>query len=121
MASAAQSPLHSAAPNVPSLPGSVTELQPLQFAGLRFATVTLVAILLVMAVLLLKPTVSLHPAPPGLTLDQLTIEERWAKMQSGYLKDGLDRSLQMAQLLITGTLLPVLTAVLGYLFAKRED
>jgi hypothetical protein len=55
------------------------------------------------------------------SVDQVELLERWVKVQTDYEKSAVDRTVQIGQLFVTGTLLPVLTALLGYIFGKRDE
>jgi hypothetical protein len=105
----------------PLLDGKISDLTGLQIAGLQFALFVLASILLLAVVLIWRSGSTVPDLPSGLTADQLELRKAWAELNSAYSKSAADRTLSLAQLFITGTLLPVLTAVLGYLFGKKED
>ena len=90
-------------------------------SALMFASLLLAAILILAGVLIWHTTTTVPDLPGGLTADQLELRKAWAELNTTYSKGAIDRTLALAQLFITGTLLPVLTAVLGYLFGKKQD
>jgi hypothetical protein len=106
------------------LPGSVSEDYGVQKIGFWLAVATLVALSAVMGVLLLRSVplpVQMPPISASTTPDQVQLFERWAKVQTEYEKSAVERTVQIGQLFVTGTLLPVLTALLGYIFGKRDE
>lgn len=118
----ATAPVPAPAPLGAPVPGSVTEDYGVQKIGFWLAVGTLVA-LAVVIVILLWTTPRPAPIPPltaNMSSDQVALWERWSKLQADYLKASVDRTVQIGQLFVTGTLLPVLMALLGYIFGKRE-
>lgn len=102
--------------------GSATEDYGVQKIGFWLSVGTLVALVSVMVVLLwtLPRSTPMPQLSATTSPDQIALWEKWAKVQSDYVKSGVDRTVQIGQLFVTGTLLPVLTALLGYIFGKRE-
>jgi hypothetical protein len=118
----AAAPIPVPAPLSAPVQGSVSEDYGIQKIGFWLAVATLVALSIVIVILLWTtprptplPQLSANTSP-----DQIALWEKWAKVQTDYVKAGVDRTVQIGQLFVTGTLLPVLTALLGYIFGKRE-
>ena len=99
-----------------SLPQKSRDLPPLARVGYRLAIFLLLYLGAMTAVLLAEYFVNAPSAPSGTALDETTLA-----LYRELSQISVDRTVKLFQILVLAGFLPVLTAVLGYIFGTRGD